>query len=938
MRTILYLFIAILFSANAFGQSPNRMSYQAVIRNGGGALVANSPVGMRIQILQGSQFGAASYVETHTLTTNTNGLATLEIGGGTVVAGFFANVNWANGPYFLKTETDPAGGANYSITGISQLLSVPYALYAAQSGSSFTAGPGIGIVGNTISNTAPDQPITLTGSGATSVSGAYPNFTISSSGTATPYTAGAGIDINGNIISNTGDLSNTNEIQSLALNGANLSLSNGGGSVTLPTGTTYAAGTGIAIVGNTILNTAPNQPLTLTGSGATSVSGAYPNFTVNSTDNNTVYNAGTGIGIVGNTINNTGDGDSNPTNELQSISLNGANLSLSNGGGSVTLPTGTTYTAGAGIGIVGNAISNTAPNQPISLSGGGATTVSGAYPNFVVTSTDNSASYTAGNGIGINGTTITNTGDLSNTNEIQTLSLAGAVLSLSNGGGNVGLPAGWSLNGNTGTTPTDFIGTTDGKPLSFRVNNQPAGFIDPSIDDNTAFGKGAMQSLTNGFENTAFGKNALMSTTTGSKNTATGRNALNNNTIGGSNTATGHQALFANTSGIANTATGEGALYANTTGIRNTAGGTDALTTNTTGSYNTANGRNSLTLNTTGSNNTATGADALYSNQANNRSTAIGVEAMYYADNRIVGRETYNTALGYQALYGGIAAALNSGQFNTALGDQALFSNTNGSSNTAGGVKALYLNTTGGANTAFGRSALENNTTGSNNTAYGRGALLANVAGSNNTAVGITALSTITGSNNTALGHNANPLIDGVTNYTGIGYNAGTMASTNNRMEIGNSSVTWIGGQVGWTTFSDERIKENIQANVPGIAFINKLRPVTYRYNIHKENELLYAGKKDDPDWDGKYDIEKMTFTGFLAQEVEQAAKATNFDFSGVTKPQHENDLYSVRYAEFVVPLVKAVQEQQAQIEQLKAENQQMKAELQIIKEKLGLK
>jgi hypothetical protein len=140
MKRIITICAAILMTANVFAQSPNKMSYQAVIRNTSNTLVANSTVGMRISILQTSPSGTAVYVETQIPTTNTNGLVSIEIGGGTVVSGNFATIDWANGPYFLKTETDPSGGSSYSITGTSQLLSVPYALYAESSGSS-TPGP-----------------------------------------------------------------------------------------------------------------------------------------------------------------------------------------------------------------------------------------------------------------------------------------------------------------------------------------------------------------------------------------------------------------------------------------------------------------------------------------------------------------------------------------------------------------------------------------------------------------------------------------------------------------------------------------------------------------------------------------------------------------------------------------------------------------------------
>ncbi|MBN1416909.1 MAG: hypothetical protein JW973_17560 [Bacteroidales bacterium] len=119
-----------LYLAPALAQSPEKMSYQAVIRNNSDALVTNTQVGMQISILQGSASGSAVYVETQTPTTNANGLVSIEIGAGTVENSDFTTIDWANGLYFIKTETDPAGGASYTITGVSQLLSVPYALHA----------------------------------------------------------------------------------------------------------------------------------------------------------------------------------------------------------------------------------------------------------------------------------------------------------------------------------------------------------------------------------------------------------------------------------------------------------------------------------------------------------------------------------------------------------------------------------------------------------------------------------------------------------------------------------------------------------------------------------------------------------------------------------------------------------------------------------------
>jgi hypothetical protein len=125
---------ALLMTASVFAQAPQKMSYQAVIRNSSDALVTSAPVGMRISILQGSSSGTAVYAETQTPSTNANGLVSVEIGSGTPVTGTFADIDWADGPYFIRTQTDPTGGTAYSITGTSQLLSVPYALYSETTG------------------------------------------------------------------------------------------------------------------------------------------------------------------------------------------------------------------------------------------------------------------------------------------------------------------------------------------------------------------------------------------------------------------------------------------------------------------------------------------------------------------------------------------------------------------------------------------------------------------------------------------------------------------------------------------------------------------------------------------------------------------------------------------------------------------------------------
>jgi hypothetical protein len=132
MKKIYSIVTCILLTASVWSQAPQKMSYQAVIRNTNNTLVTSKVIGMRISILKGSSVGTEVYAETQTSTiaTNANGLVSIEIGTGTPVIGSFVGIKWSEGPYFIKTETDPTGGTNYTIIGTSELLSIPYALHA----------------------------------------------------------------------------------------------------------------------------------------------------------------------------------------------------------------------------------------------------------------------------------------------------------------------------------------------------------------------------------------------------------------------------------------------------------------------------------------------------------------------------------------------------------------------------------------------------------------------------------------------------------------------------------------------------------------------------------------------------------------------------------------------------------------------------------------
>ena len=436
---------------------------------------------------------------------------------------------------------------------------------------------------------------------------------------------------------------------------------------------------------------------------------------------------------------------------------------------------------------------------------------------------------------------------------------------------------GWSLTGNNGTIDTtNFIGTTDALPLNFRVNNVAAGRIEPgNSNGNVALGYLSLKANSSGNGNSAFGSWALESNTTGTGNTAIGANTLLFNTSANYNTAVGASALASNT-GNNNTAIGVTALNVNA-GMQNTAVGMAALYSNLGASYNTAVGSQSLYVNSTGAYNTATGYEALYSNSTGGANTATGFEALYT-------NTTYggNTATGYQALYA-----------------------TDAPNNTADGYFSLFYNAGGPGNTAVGSSSLYENTQGGNNTAVGYDALYYNQTGSQNTAIGYNAGTSASYSNTVSIGNN------------------GYANAASNQAFLGNVYMVWNGGNVTWSTYSDARVKNNVQEDVKGLDFITRLRPVTYYRSTKAMTEI--TGNKETPDYPGKYDVEKIKFSGFLAQDVEKAAKASGYDFSGITVPANNKELYTLSYEQFVVPLVKAIQEQQKMIEELKKEMEELK-------------
>ena len=514
---VLALFIGVSFIASA--QAPLKMNYQAVARSASGDPITNQNITLRLSILGGSVSGSPQYVESHAVTTNQFGLFSVQLGTGVILGGNLGLIAWSSNQYFLRVEMDATGGSSFVALGTpTQLVSVPYALEAQHAasaetvtGSVIVAGDIMGttsnatvtrlqnkpistinpilgqvlkwngtewqaandqdldnqqlsIMGNTLSLSnggsvilpiySDTQTLTISGNQLSIANG----NTVTLPSTGPTYTAGSGISLSGNTITNNGDLSNTNEIQSISISGNLISLSNGGGSITLPPNsgtdnqTLSLSGASLSISNGNSVNlpdvstTNEIQTLSLAGNNL-SLSSGGGSVTL---PTGTTYTAGTGISLAGNAVTNTGD--LSTTNEIQMLSLAGNNLSLSAGGGSVTLPTGTTYTAGTGISLAGNAVTNTGDLsttneiQTLSLAGNNLSLSSGGGSVTLPTGT----TYSAGTGISLVGNAVTNTGDLSNSNEIQMLSLAGNNLSLSSGGGSVTLPTGTTYSAGTG--------------------------------------------------------------------------------------------------------------------------------------------------------------------------------------------------------------------------------------------------------------------------------------------------------------------------------------------------------------------------------------------------------------------------------------------------------------------------------------------------------
>ena len=945
---ITLLVLALVSTVSIYSQPPQAFKYQAVVRDNAGEIRQSQEVGIRMNIHDQTAAGTIVYQETFSETTNDFGLVNLQIRNGTPTIGTFSAIDWGSNSKFLETEIDPTGGTEYISMGTSELLSVPYALYSATSGGTSaweqngdTIYYETGIVG--IGTTSPQGEfqindhfiwagVTFNGTGQNDilVDGTY-------SGTGETYYIVQVTEVtNDRDFFKWSDNNGATWEENVEMDHSDIDLSYG-----ISIG--FEDLDGHTVGDQWLWMMSENSKVFIVKNGMVGIGTIYPGATLDvaghiwqtETGNSVFIGVGAGenddlsynnnvfIGRNSGNANTTGyyntacgyyslknntSGHSNTTSGSFSLYQNtSGNYNTANGDYSLSHnTTGDFNTASGGSSLY----SNTTANK---------NTAHGYHSLYSNTTgehnTANGFHALRQNTLGNNNTASGSEALYSNTYGSYNSAFGDKSLYANTSGFNNTSVGFMSLYSNVSSSHNSSLGYKSLYSNTAGEDNTAVGskalFSNTSGNENTANGYQSLFSNTSGIGNTSYGFEALYSNTEGDYSTAVGYKALNSNTSGYGNTAIGVSALEDNTTGANNSAIGSHALTHNTTGIQNTAIGSSVLTFNTTGNGNTACGFYSLRLNSTGSKNIAYGGNTLQANTTGERNTAVGSGALYY-----------NTTASY----------------NTAIGYRTLFLNTTGGENTATGYFALANNSTGYGNTATGFEALKRNTSGYNNTANGRYNLYHTTTGDRNTALGYYAMyNNTTGHKNVALGAYAGDLLAGNAYCTFVGYASDnntdyprtnstaignqTVITSSNQVRVGNSSVTSIGGYENWTNVSDKRFKKNIKKDVPGLGFILKLQPVTYKLDVDKLDSFLGIPdslRNDEKLKQGAIEKAAMIQTGFIAQDVEDAAQSLGYDFSGVDAPKNDASLYGLRYAEFVVPLVKAVQQQQAIIEELK--------------------
>jgi hypothetical protein len=545
------LLIGLLMNACLMAQTPQQMNYQAVVRNSSGSILDSQQVTTRFTIRDGSASGAVVYQETQPLTTNHFGLVTHAIGTGTVVSGTFAGISWGTGTKWLQVEVD--FGSGYVDMGTSQLLSVPYALYAAnsQAGATGPQGP-TGANGND-GNAGATGPAGTNGlQGPTGATGAVGNDGVTGPQGPTGANGATGsAGVNG-LTGSTGAQGVQGPLGSQGpagvdgLNGATgvtgpTGPTGSGGGATGPTGPTGPTGSGGGATG-------PTGPTGATGAiGATGIQGpAGPQGIQGS------------AGIQGPAGSNGTNGATGATGPAGTNGFNGVTGATGPQGG--TGSTGAQGATGAtGTNGTNGATGATGPQGPAGVNGAnGATGATGPTGPTGADGTNGTNGITGATGATGSAGFLQSGSAAGNTPYWNGTQWAINNNNIFNNGGNVGIGT------NTPSKKLDVSGDA-------LINGLTIGRGSGNVGNNTALGKNALNSNTTGSANTAVGTSALINNITGDYNTGIGWEAMLSGTDANNSTAIGHWSLYSTVDGVNNVAIGSQTLFYNMNGQNNTA-------------------------------------------------------------------------------------------------------------------------------------------------------------------------------------------------------------------------------------------------------------------------------------------------------------------------------------------------------------------------------
>jgi hypothetical protein len=871
----LFILATILSISNVKAQAPLGFNYQGVALTNAGTPIASKVISLRIALIESQQLGSVRYQEVHNVNTDAYGQFSVIIGNGQVATGKMTDVQWSLFPYYMKVELDLTGGTSYVFVGTSQLLSVPYALYANNAGAASVGVDSIKSLLSTITLSQKGDSIILNNNRGAIYIPKIDSLTkivaqlasikagtiryVKDSASKIPVAIGIGYDA-------------LALFDSVATNSANIAIGQNAGGALPKYNSPYSnndnifmgvqAGSGIGsktgggaaqnvMIGNytgQYMNNLAFQNVVIGHEAGRFSGGTIPNKSVVYNDNVSIgyrslqysRNAQSNISIGADNLNASKDVSrnvaigsfvANQYNGDDNVIIGSEMLQDSSSNGSKNVIIGSLVARnirGSGNVILGykaasdSIFLNTSNKLIIANDKTKTPLIYGDFENRKLKFNANIDSLSILNRINfvdenandhinkydtgysypliysryfyghygdlvIQGMSKTYTGNI---HFVTGSNISGydpptqRMVIMDNGNVGIGNFAPFNpptsklqVTGNvlaTGyKTPTgtssQFL-MADGSVSSSTITST----VIPYTGATKSVDLGAYDMKVNGL---SIGRGP------GINNQSIVIATSPSNSTGNANTVLGHNAMSNNTSGNSNTIVGNNAMSANTTGQNNNAFGLFALSNNTSGERNTAFGREALGTNVIGSDNIAVGNSALYSNKGNNSSVAVGINAMQYADDRTIGRITFNTAVGYEALRGSITPANNIGQYNSVFGYQTLIGNTSGNYNSGIGYRALYNNNSGEDNVASGAGALYLNTTGSFNTALGNNALYSNVGNEKSVAIGHNAMfyadnrTSGRATGNTAVGYESlkgstTPANNTGQNNTAVGYQA----------------------------------------------------------------------------------------------------------------------------------------------------------------------